>query len=128
MTDASAAKRKTNKYLWPLLLALGIVALLFWLFDRSTDEGLAERMDSSPVAQQPNNPGEPNAPSQAISTYVPNGEGGASVITEVDEARRQVGAEGTSDDGIAGAATAPGAGAPAAGSDGRTPVPGSSTQ
>lgn len=126
MTDASGAKRKTNKYLWPLLLALGVVALLFWLFNRGTDEGLAERMDSSPVSQQPTTAGQPNAPAQPVSTYVPNNEdGNASVITEVDQARAEAGAQGTADDGIAGAAGAPaptGANAPVIGSDGQTPV------
>jgi hypothetical protein len=129
MASGLGAKRKTNKYLWPLLLALGITALLFWFFNRGTDEQLGERLDAQPAAQAPNNPGEPSPGSQPVSTYIPNNENGnASVITEVDAARQATGAQGTANDGAPGAATAPpptGANSPAMGSDGQTPITGS---
>lgn len=132
MVNSVGAKRKTNKYLWPFLLAMGITALLFWFFNRGTDEELGERLDAQPAAQQPNNPGEPGPGSQPVSTYVPNNENGnASVITEVDAARQATGAQGTATDGAPGAIGAPpptGANTPAMGSDGQTPIAGSQGQ
>lgn len=107
MTDHSQAKKKTNKWLWPLLAALVLVALLAWAFNRGADDGeLSERMASDPVSRQTNN-GQPAPPDQPVSTFVPdNADGNASVITEADAARRNAGA-GSPTDGVAGATTAP---------------------
>ena len=89
MTDHSQAKKKTNKWLWPLLAALALVALLAWAFNRGADDGeLSERMASDPVSRQPINQGEPNPPAAGVATMVPDNENGnASVITEADAAR-----------------------------------------
>ena len=110
MTDNTQAKKKTNKWLWPLLAALVLVAILAYAFNRGADDGeLSERMASDPVSRQPNNPGEPAPPQEPVSTLVPdNADGNASVITEADAARRNQGA-GTPNDGVAGTA---GQGAP----------------
>lgn len=117
MTDHSQAK-KTNKWLWPLLAALALVAILAYAFNRGADDGeLSERMASDPVSRQPNNAGEPAPPQQPVSTLVPDNENGnASVITEADAARRNEGV-GTPNDGVAG--TAGQAGPVSTGSDAR---------
>ncbi len=92
MTDHSQAKKKTNKWLWPLLAALVLVAILAWAFNRGADDGdLSERMASDPLSRQDTNGaerGEPAPPAAPVSTMVPDNENGnASVITEADAAR-----------------------------------------
>ena len=120
MSEHSEAKKKTNKWLWPLLAALALVAILAWAFNRGADDGdLSERMASDPVSRQDAGAetGQPNPPAAAASTFVPDNENGnASVIQEADAAR-QAGGTGAPNDGVAGTA---GQRAPAAtGSDGR---------
>lgn len=127
MTDASGAEKKTNKWLWPLLAALALVAVLAWAFNRGADDGdLSERMASDPVSRQDASGadrGAPNPPAPSAAALVPdNADGNASVITEADAARVN-GGTGAPNDGVAGSATAPtaaGQTAPApSGSDGR---------
>jgi hypothetical protein len=105
MTDHSEEKGKTNKWLWPLLAALVLVAILAWAFNQGADDGdLSERMASDPVSRQPINRGEPAPPAAGVSTLVPdNADGNASVITEADAARQQAGT-GAPNDGVAGTA------------------------
>jgi len=129
MTDASQAKKKTNKWLWPLLAALVLVGLLAWAFNRGADDGeLSQEMAADPAAQQDGSGvemGQPAPPSAPVSTMVPdNADGNASIITEADAARANAGT-GSPNDGVAGATTGPaatGANAPTMGSDGQTPA------
>ena len=105
MTDTNTATKKTNRWLWPLLLALGLVALAAWAFNRGPgSDGLAERMASDPVSRQPSNSGEAAPPAAGVSTLVPdNADGNASVIREADAARADRGT-GSPNDGVAGTA------------------------
>lgn len=120
MTDHSEGKKKTNKWLWPLLGALVLVALLAWAFNRGADDGgLSERMASDPVSRQPINQGEPAPPPNGVSTLVPdNANGNASVITEADALRQNGG-------GSAPSATPQSDGRPGADAQG-SPAPGQS--
>lgn len=112
MTDHSQARKKTNKWLWPLLAALVLVAVLAWAFNRGADDGdLSERMASDPLSRETTG-GNPSPPDRPVSTLVPdNADGNASVITEADALRTNPtpGADPSSD-GVPGA---PGAPAPA---------------